>query len=117
MTISILIMIVGFISLVNLPVEQYPDIAPPTIMVRANYTGADADAVMNAVRAGNRYLENSIFNVKKLEERGVGRKELPVSRLNGDLRRSFAPAGQSTQMIIGATPENDYQILKLTDDF
>ena len=44
-SISILIMIVGFISLVNLPVEQYPDIAPPTIMVRANYTGADADAV------------------------------------------------------------------------
>ena len=47
MSISVLIMIVGFISLFTLPVEQYPDIAPPTVMVSATYTGADADAVMN----------------------------------------------------------------------
>ena len=49
MSISVLIMIVGFISLFTLPVEQYPDIAPPTVMVSATYTGADADAVMNSV--------------------------------------------------------------------
>lgn len=39
MSISVLIMIVGFISLFTLPVEQYPDIAPPTVMVSATYTG------------------------------------------------------------------------------
>lgn len=49
MSISILIVIVGFISLLTLPVEQYPDIAPPTVMVSATYTGADADAVMKSV--------------------------------------------------------------------
>lgn len=49
MSISILILIVGFISLYTLPVEQYPDIAPPTVRVEATYTGADADAVMNSV--------------------------------------------------------------------
>lgn len=48
-SISILIVIVGFISLLTLPVEQYPDIAPPTVMVQANYTGADAEAVMKSV--------------------------------------------------------------------
>lgn len=48
-SISILIVIIGFIALVNLPVEQYPDIAPPTVRVSTTYTGADADAVMNAV--------------------------------------------------------------------
>ena len=47
--ISILILIIGFISLVTLPVEQYPDIAPPTVIVSATYPGADADAVMNSV--------------------------------------------------------------------
>lgn len=47
--ISLLVVLVGLISLVNLPVEQYPDIAPPTIQVTATYTGADADAVMNSV--------------------------------------------------------------------
>ena len=49
LSISILILIVGFISLGTLPVEQYPDIAPPTVRVEATYTGANADAVMNSV--------------------------------------------------------------------
>ena len=49
MAISILILAIGLISLYTLPVEQYPDIAPPTVMVQATYTGADAEAVMNAV--------------------------------------------------------------------
>ena len=45
-SISILILAIGLISLFTLPVEQYPDIAPPTVHVSATYTGADADAVM-----------------------------------------------------------------------
>ena len=49
LSISILILIVGFFSLGTLPVEQYPDIAPPTVRVEATYTGANADAVMNSV--------------------------------------------------------------------
>lgn len=48
-SISILILIIGFISLGTLPVEQYPDIAPPTVIVVAEYTGASADAVMKSV--------------------------------------------------------------------
>ena len=47
--ISILIVILGFIGLVTLPIEQYPNIAPPTIMVRTTYTGADARTVENSV--------------------------------------------------------------------
>ncbi len=47
--ISIVIAIIGFISLGTLPVEQYPDIAPPTVFVSADYTGADATAVMKSV--------------------------------------------------------------------
>jgi len=49
LSISVLILIVGFISLYTLPVEQYPDIAPLTVRVEATYTGANADAVMNSV--------------------------------------------------------------------
>ena len=40
--ISIVIVIAGLIGLATLPVEQYPDIAPPTVMVRASYPGASA---------------------------------------------------------------------------
>lgn len=47
--IAIVISLVGFISLNTLPVEQYPDIAPPTIFVTATYTGADASTVMSSV--------------------------------------------------------------------
>ncbi len=47
--ISIFIVILGFIGLVSLPIEQYPDIAPPTIMVRASYSGANAETVLNSV--------------------------------------------------------------------
>jgi HAE1 family hydrophobic/amphiphilic exporter-1 len=47
--ISIIIVILGGIGLVTLPIEQYPDIAPPTVKVEANYTGANAEVVMNSV--------------------------------------------------------------------
>jgi HAE1 family hydrophobic/amphiphilic exporter-1 len=43
--ISIVIMLVGVISLTNLPIAQYPDISPPTVAVAANFTGADAQTV------------------------------------------------------------------------
>ncbi len=42
---SIVIVLVGIISLINLPIAQYPDISPPTVSVSGNYTGADAQTV------------------------------------------------------------------------
>lgn len=62
-SISILILVIGLISLFTLPVEQYPDIAPPTVYVTASYTGADADAVMNSVIMP---LEESINGVENM---------------------------------------------------
>ena len=61
--ISILILGIGLISLFSLPVEQYPDIAPPTVQVSATYTGADAQAVMNSVIMP---LEESINGVEDM---------------------------------------------------
>ena len=51
----------GIIGLVTLPIEQYPDIAPPTISVWTNYTGANAKTVENSVLAP---LEESINGVE-----------------------------------------------------
>ena len=48
-SIAIMILLVGAISFTTLPLEQYPDIAPPTVTVYTTYTGASADAVMKAV--------------------------------------------------------------------
>ncbi|MCC8145256.1 MAG: efflux RND transporter permease subunit [Bacteroidales bacterium] len=47
--ISIIIVVLGIIGIFSLPVEQYPDIAPPTVVVQANYPGANAEVVMNSV--------------------------------------------------------------------
>jgi HAE1 family hydrophobic/amphiphilic exporter-1 len=47
--ISILIVLIGTISIFSLPVSQYPNIAPPTVTVSANYTGADAETVEQTV--------------------------------------------------------------------
>jgi len=47
--ISIIIVLLGIISITSLPIEEYPDIAPPTIKVTANYTGANAETVLESV--------------------------------------------------------------------
>ncbi|MFL9484437.1 efflux RND transporter permease subunit [Chitinophagaceae bacterium LWZ2-11] len=43
--ISIVIVLVGIISIINLPISQYPDITPPTVQVTGSFTGADAQMV------------------------------------------------------------------------
>jgi hydrophobe/amphiphile efflux-1 (HAE1) family protein len=47
--ISIVIALVGYICMSTLPVEQYPDIAPPTVLVSTSYDGADENTVMKSV--------------------------------------------------------------------
>ena len=47
--ISILIVILGVLGLAILPVTQYPEIAPPTVQVMANYPGANAQTVLESV--------------------------------------------------------------------
>jgi hydrophobic/amphiphilic exporter-1 (mainly G- bacteria), HAE1 family len=47
--ISIIIVMLGILGLVELPIEQYPNIAPPTVRVSASYPGANAETVLNSV--------------------------------------------------------------------
>ena len=61
--ISIVIVILGFIGLSQLPITQYPNIAPPTIMVYTTYPGANAQTVLNSVVAP---LENQINGVENM---------------------------------------------------
>ncbi|WP_293674564.1 efflux RND transporter permease subunit [uncultured Parabacteroides sp.] len=61
--ISIVIVILGILGLLTLPITQYPDIAPPTVSVRATYTGANAQTVLNSVIAP---LEDQINGVENM---------------------------------------------------
>ncbi|MFD1604589.1 efflux RND transporter permease subunit [Flavobacterium artemisiae] len=47
--ISVIIVILGVLGLIELPISQYPDIAPPTVNVSASYTGANADVVLKSI--------------------------------------------------------------------
>ena len=61
--ISIVIVIAGIIGLATLPIEQYPDIAPPTVMVRASYPGASAETIQKSVIVP---LEQAINGVENM---------------------------------------------------
>jgi len=61
--ISVFFVLLGAIGLVSLPIEQYPNIAPPTISVMTSYTGADAQTVLNSVVTP---LEESINGVENM---------------------------------------------------
>ena len=62
--ISVLIVIAGIIGLASLPVEQYPDIAPPTVMVSATYPGASAETIQKSVIVP---LEEQINGVENMQ--------------------------------------------------
>lgn len=61
--ISIIIVVLGLIGLMTLPISQYPDIAPPTVEVKASYQGANAQTVVNSVIAP---LEEEINGVEDM---------------------------------------------------
>ena len=61
--ISVMILLVGFIGLVQLPVEQFPEIAPPTVSVSASYAGANAETVQKSVLVP---LEEAINGVEDM---------------------------------------------------
>lgn len=46
---AILVMLLGMLAITQLPVEQYPDVAPPSVSINATYTGASAETLENSV--------------------------------------------------------------------
>ncbi|MEI8657912.1 MULTISPECIES: efflux RND transporter permease subunit [Vibrio] len=61
--IAIIIMLAGVLSIMTLPVSQYPDIAPPTVIVSGTYPGASADTVENSVTQTIEQNMNGIDNL------------------------------------------------------
>ncbi len=62
--ISIVIVVLGLIGLATLPIEQYPDVAPPTVQIQTNYAGANADVIMKSVIVP---IEEAVNGVEGME--------------------------------------------------
>ncbi len=60
---SIILLLVGYVSYVSLPVAQYPEIAPPTVVVRASYPGADAQTVAATIATPIEQEINGVDNM------------------------------------------------------
>ncbi|MCP9612028.1 efflux RND transporter permease subunit [Coprobacter tertius] len=75
--ISVVILIVGLIGLSQLPVEQFPEIAPPTVSVSASYTGANAETVQKSVvvplEEALNGVENMMYMVSSATNTGSAR--------------------------------------------
>ena len=64
--ISVVILLLGFIGLAQLPVEQFPEIAPPTVSVSAAYAGANADVIENQITEPLEQNINGIPGIRSL---------------------------------------------------
>lgn len=77
--ISIIIVILGVLGLITLPIEQYPDIAPPTISVSASYPGANAETVMKSVVIPLEEQINGVENMTYMESTATNNGSANIS--------------------------------------
>ncbi|GHU17102.1 multidrug efflux RND transporter permease subunit [Alphaproteobacteria bacterium] len=107
--VSLIITLAGIISIANLPVEQYPNLAPPTIMVDANYPGASPEVISETVLAP---LEQKINGVEDMiyvssSASSGGRASISVFfKVGSDPDKAMINVNNRVQMVTATLPED-----------
>ena len=77
--ISVLIVLIGLAGYVTLPVAQYPEIAPPTVQVRAQYPGASAEVVSSTITTPIEQEINGVENMLYMSSQATGDGQLTIT--------------------------------------
>jgi hydrophobic/amphiphilic exporter-1 (mainly G- bacteria), HAE1 family len=77
--ISLIIIILGVVSIVNLPVGQYPDITPPVVQISANYIGADAQTVEQTVATPVESQVNGVPNMSYMQSNSTSNGNMSLN--------------------------------------
>ncbi|MBR3628653.1 MAG: multidrug efflux RND transporter permease subunit [Elusimicrobia bacterium] len=109
MVISIVILLVGTISIVNLPIAQYPELTPPTVSVTASYPGASADVVSETVAAPLEQQINGVENMMYMESQSTsnGDMNLTISfQVGSDSDKALIDVNNKVQVAQASLPED-----------
>ena len=109
MVISIIILLVGTISIANLPIAQYPELTPPTISVSATYSGASADVISETVASVLEQQINGVEDMLYMESQSTSNGDMNLTiyfQIGADSDKALTNVNNKVQIAQTSLPED-----------